>query len=202
MLMSDPSRTPDRIADLLVHVGRAARSEEGRSGLTAAQWTCLRFFARANRSTRTPSGFASYQATTRGTASQIIKTLEARGLITRRRSDRDGRSVRFDLTEAGRAQLSHDPLGNLIGVIATLDAAECVQALDTLTRIATAAAELRAAPAFGTCLDCRHFSTVNGGGYCACLEAELAADETTKLCASFRGRSPISQPEGHSDGRA
>jgi DNA-binding MarR family transcriptional regulator len=200
--MTDPSRTPDRIADLLVHVGRAARSEDGRSDLTAAQWTCLRFFARANGSTRTPSGFASYQATTRGTASQIIKTLEARGLITRRRSDRDGRSVRFDLTEAGRALLSRDPLRDLVDVIGTLEAAERVQVLDTLSRVVSAVADLRAGPAFGTCLDCSHFSASDGSGYCACMAAELAADDTTKLCASFRGPTPTSQSQGQSDGRA
>jgi len=71
--------TPDRIAELLVHVGRAAQSADARSELTAAQWTCLRFFARANGTTRTPSAFASFQATTRGTASQIIKSLERPG---------------------------------------------------------------------------------------------------------------------------
>jgi DNA-binding MarR family transcriptional regulator len=202
VVMNDPSRTPDRIADLLLHVGRAARSEEGRSDLTAAQWTCLRFFARANGSTRTPSGFASYQATTRGTASQIIKTLEGRGLIARYRSDRDGRSVRFDLTEAGSALLSRDPLRDLIGVIATLDAADRVQVLDALTRIASAAADLRAGPAFGTCLDCSHFSASDGSGYCACMAAHLAADETTKLCASYRGPTLTPQPEGHKDGTA
>src|SRR6056297_3898027 len=110
LAMTRDPRTPDRIAELLVHVGRAAQSEDARSELTAAQWTCLRFFARANGSTRTPSAFASFQATTRGTASQIVKGLEARGLIVRRRSERDRRSVCFDLTETGRAMLDADQL--------------------------------------------------------------------------------------------
>src|ERR1700730_8622173 len=35
------------------------------------------FFARANSFSRTPSAFAEFQATTRGTASQAIKALEA-----------------------------------------------------------------------------------------------------------------------------
>src|SRR6056297_2870418 len=108
--MLDKPHTPDRIAELLVHVGRAAQSEDARTDLTAAQWTCLRFFARANGSSRTPSAFASFQATTRGTASQIIKSLERRGLVVRRRSERDRRSVRFDLTEQGRAMLDADQL--------------------------------------------------------------------------------------------
>src|SRR6056297_3100762 len=122
--MIDEPQTPDRIAELLVHVGRAARSGDMGSELTGAQWTGLRFFARANGSTRTPSGFASFQATTRGTASQIIKSLERRGLVARTRSERDRRSVCFDLTEQGRTVLDNDPLRVLVGLIDGLDDAE------------------------------------------------------------------------------
>src|SRR6516225_1312032 len=50
----------------------------------------LRFFARANSFSRTPSAFAEFQATTRGTASQSIKALEAGGYLVRQRSQADG----------------------------------------------------------------------------------------------------------------
>ncbi len=185
----------EHIADLLVHMGRAARSEDGPSDLTAAQWACLRFFARSNDSTRTPSGFASFQATTRGTSSQIIKSLVARGLIARVRCHSDGRSVRLDLTEAGRALLKRDPLGGLIWVIASLPAADRAQFLGTLSRVASAAASLRPGAAFGTCLDCSHFTPAEGGGTCACMAAHLAADEITQLCGSYRG--PIATYREH-----
>lgn len=183
--MTDPTGTPDRIAELLVHVGRAARSEETGSALTAAQWTCLRFFARANGSTRTPSGFASFQATTRGTASQIIKSLEARGLITRTRSDRDRRRVCFDLTDAGRSVLSRDPLRDLIGVIAELAPAERDGFLKTLSGLAAHLAMRRDMPVFGTCRDCGHFADSDERAYCACMAEELAAVDIAKLCASY-----------------
>jgi len=192
--MIDPVGTPDRIAELLVHVGRAAQCEDGRSELTAAQWTCLRFFSRANGSTRTPSGFASFQATTRGTASQIIKTLEGRGLIRRHRSDRDRRSVRFDLTDDGLAMLSRDPMADLIGVIGHLGASNRARFLDTLSHVASAIAALREVPAFGSCRDCCHFTASGGSGHCACMAAELAAGEIDKLCASYRG--PAGAPAG------
>src|SRR3974377_1180868 len=51
--------------------------------LSPAQWMALRFFARANSFSRTPSAFAEFQATTRGTASQAIKALEAGGGLAR-----------------------------------------------------------------------------------------------------------------------
>ncbi|HKN41440.1 MAG TPA: hypothetical protein VJV87_00945, partial [Sphingomicrobium sp.] len=38
-------------------------------------WMALRFFSRANSFSRTPSAFAEFQATTRGTATQAIKAL-------------------------------------------------------------------------------------------------------------------------------
>ena len=185
--MINEPETPDRIAELLVHVGRAARSEDARSELTAAQWTCLRFFARANGSTRTPSRFASFQATTRGTASQIIKSLERKGLVARTRSERDRRSVSFDLTEHGHAMLSRDPLRDLIGLIDGLASDDRERFLDTLTRLAFGLALRREVPAFGTCQDCSHFGKSGGSAYCACMAEELAADEMTKLCASYRG---------------
>jgi DNA-binding MarR family transcriptional regulator len=198
--MIETARTPDRIADLLLHLGRAARREGGLSDLTAAQWTCLRFFARANGSTRTPSGFASFQATTRGTASQIVRSLERRGLVARNRSTRDGRSVRFDLTEAGRAMLGQDPLRELIGEIDALGSAERDRFLGTLSRLASALSVRRAAPAFGTCRDCCHFTAAGPAGHCACMAAELAADEIDRLCASYRGPVPATEEEGERHG--
>jgi DNA-binding MarR family transcriptional regulator len=197
-----PAQTPDRIAELLVHVGRAARSEDALSDLTAAQWTCLRFFARANGSTRTPSGFASFQATTRGTASQIIKTLERRGLIVRTPSERDRRSVCFDLTDEGTAMLARDPLRHLIGVIEALATTERDGFLATLSRLSSALALRRDMPAFGTCRDCSHFGTSGDTAYCACMAAELAAEETTKLCASYSGPILTGRREGSRDDAA
>ena len=183
--MTIKPQTPEQIAELLVHMGRAARSEDSASGLTAAQWTCLRFFARANGSTRTPSGFASFQATTRGTASQIVKSLQRKGLIIGVRSDRDRRSVSFDLTEDGRAMLAYDPLRDLIDVINGLATVERDSFLAILTRLASNLAIQRDVPAFGTCHDCSHFELSGDTAYCACMAQELATIDIPKLCASY-----------------
>lgn len=197
--MSVPSATSHQIAELLVHVGRAARSKTAGSGLTAAQWTCLRFFASANDRTRTPSCFASFQATTRGTASQIIKSLEGAGLIARTRSDHDRRSVCFDLTGAGRAILEDDPLGDLTDLLDGLGEAERDRFLATLSHLAGHLAARRDVPTFGTCRDCSHFETSDNAGYCACMAAELALEETTKLCGSYTS-SRTSMTKGNAHG--
>ncbi|MCA1776954.1 MAG: MarR family transcriptional regulator [Loktanella sp.] len=176
-------------------MGRAAHSETAGSNLTAAQWTCLRFFARANGSTRTPSCFASFQATTRGTASQIIKSLERAGLIARRPSEHDRRSVCFDLTDAGRTILEDDPLCDLTDVLDGLGRADRNHFLTTLSRLSGALAERRDVPAFGTCRDCSHFSTSGDAAFCSCMAAELAKEEITKLCGSYRS-SRIAMTQG------
>ena len=64
-------------AELLLQVGRLVQAEGYDGELSPAQWMALRFFARANPFSRTPSEFAEFQATTRGTATQAIKALEA-----------------------------------------------------------------------------------------------------------------------------
>jgi len=194
-----PADTPERLAELLVHIARSARCEPGAAGegggddvagtpLTPAQWSALRFFARANQGSRTPSAFASFQATTRGTASQTIKTLEARGLLSRRRAEDDGRSVRFDLTAAGRVRLAGDPLRHLGAVLAGLDE----RARDALARILPEIADRLAAErgggAIGTCATCDHYAAEGQGGYCACMAAGLSPGEIGQLCARYAPR--------------
>ena len=70
-------------AELLLLVGRLVQAEGYDGELSPAQWMALRFFARANPFSRTPSAFAEFQATTRGTATQAIKALEAGGYLVR-----------------------------------------------------------------------------------------------------------------------
>src|SRR5258705_2181410 len=96
-------------AELLLLLGRLVQAEGYEGELSPAQWMALRFFARANSFSRTPSAFAEFQATTRGTASQAIKALEAGGHLVRRRSQAHGRSATLRLTANGHAVAERDP---------------------------------------------------------------------------------------------
>ena len=73
--MSATGRNATEFADLVLQLGRAAYADCAAGGLTQAQWIAMRYFARANRFSRTVSGFADFHGTTRGTASQTIKSL-------------------------------------------------------------------------------------------------------------------------------
>jgi DNA-binding MarR family transcriptional regulator len=185
--MDSKVTSTDEIAELLVYLGRAARGGDAASDLTAAQWTALRFFARANDVSRTPSAFASFHATTRGTASQTIKSLLAKRYLARHESADDRRSVRFDLTDSGLAALRDDPLRALSEAIERLDGGLKSALRQALPALAGELAEIRDTVAFGTCGDCRHFA---GGSisYCACVAAELAPADIGRLCINFSAR--------------
>src|SRR2546422_8177716 len=100
-------------AELLLLVGRLVQAEGYDGELSPAQWMALRFFARPNSFSRTPSAFAEFQATTRGTASQAIKALEAGGYFVRQRSEADRRSVNLRLPDKGKKGLAGGPFSVL-----------------------------------------------------------------------------------------
>jgi DNA-binding MarR family transcriptional regulator len=183
--MNDNPATTEEIAELLVYLGRAARGTDAGSNLTVAQWTAMRFFARANHLSRTPSAFASFHATTRGTASQIIKSLMQRGYLVRHQAVDDRRSVRLDLTHSGQAIMHFDPLNNLTEAIDQLEGKLRMALRQALPALAGELAKVRGTVAFGTCGDCRHFSDSGAVRYCACVDAELAPDDLGCLCVNF-----------------
>jgi DNA-binding MarR family transcriptional regulator len=178
-------------AEQLVHLARLVHGGAREDGLTPAQWTALRYFARANRFSRTPSAFSEFHATTRGTASQTVKSLVALGLLERRPNEHDGRSALFEVTQAGHARLAEDPLGALGAIIDALPPGERRSFSATLARLTGRMARLRASPVFGNCVDCGHCDTsLDGPAYCRCTQSLLADAEMRALCADFAPATP------------
>src|SRR3977135_4639573 len=120
LLVEEAIMSARETAELLLLVGRLVQAEGYDGELSPAQWMALRFFARANLFSRTPSAFAEFQATTRGTASQAIKALEAAGYLVRQRSQADGRSVTVRLTNKGKKALARDPFEVLVRAVDAL----------------------------------------------------------------------------------
>jgi len=179
------------IAELVLHLGRMASGEGLAKGLTPAQRTALRYFARANRFSRTPSAFAAFHGTTRGTASQTIKNLETQGYLTRMRSDADGRSTRLDLTDKARAVLVNDLFEALVRAADALPPGVRRDFANALQRILGQVAWERGKPPFGTCASCKH---LEGDGCCRERQARYACgfanvplllEELDELCIYF-----------------
>lgn len=183
--------SPCHTAELLVHVARLVHGAASDPSLTPAQWTALRYFASANRFSRTPSAFSEFHATTRGTASQTVKSLIAMGLLEKQANEADGRSALIEVTPAGRAKLAGDPLTDLTRCVRALPEAERVVFAETLVRLGSDLARLRAAPTFGQCGDCGHCDQeAPGGAYCRCTQSSLNGSDMSALCIDFAPATP------------
>jgi len=185
------------IAELVLRLGRIASGEGLVEGLTPAQWTVLRYFARANRFSRTPSAFAAFHGTTRGTASQTIKNLEIQGYLTRIRSQADGRSARLDFTDKGRAILVNDPFEAVVRAADDLPPGVHSHFAAALQRMLGQIAAERGRPPFGTCASCKH---LEGDGCCregqapyACgfIGEPLLPEDLDELCINFAPGKPM-----------
>lgn len=185
-------------ADMLFHLTREAVQGGEGAELTPAQWAALRFFSRASRPSRTPSGFAQYHVTTRGTASQTVKSLENRGYLKRVRSTRDGRSFAFELTPAGHDRLADDPVKALEDALETLPDEMVRQFRNVLQASMGRVARRRGRTELGTCGDCenlyRAIASDRPEMVCGCTGERLAATDFTRLCVHFRRRVPEDAP--------
>lgn len=169
-------------AELIGRLDRLARAGERLGDLNPVQWEALRYLARANRFSRTPAALAEYLGSTRGTVSQTIIALETKGYVAKRASARDGRSVDLELTNAGRAALSEDTLGELAADLAA--GTDASKLADLLAEGLRAALARRGGKAFGVCRTCRHFSAdgTEAPYRCALLDEPLSAHDAELIC--------------------
>jgi DNA-binding MarR family transcriptional regulator len=185
------------IAELVFHLGRIASGEGLVEGLTAAQWAALRYFAQANRFSRTPSAFAAFHGTTRGTASQTIKSLEIQGYLTRIRSEGDRRSVQLVLTEKASGIVANDPLESLVRAADSLPPGVQSHFANALQRMLGEVSQERGKPLFGTCTSCQHLesdgcSRAGQANYaCGFTREPLLLQELEEVCINFIHGKPM-----------
>ena len=184
-----------KTAELLLQVGRLVQAEGYDGELSPAQWMALRYFARANPFSRNPSAFAEFQATTRGTASQVIKALEASGYLVRQRSKVDGRSVSLRLTSKGKKALARDPFEILVRAVDSLDTTGRSAMRRALYQVMSTLATIGARRQIGVCQDCTHFgrkmcgnlpSTGSSAAECLLLCVPIQPEDVGLLCVHFQ----------------
>jgi DNA-binding MarR family transcriptional regulator len=184
------------IAELVFHLGRIASGEGLEEKLTPAQWAVLRYFALANRFSRTPSAFAAFHSTTRGTASQTIKSLETQGYLSRVRSENDKRSVQLVLTEKASGILANDPFESLVRAAEVLPQSIRNQFANTLQRMLDHVAQERGKPPFGTCTSCQHLESCDDNKdeqtpyACGFTREPLTVEELNEVCFNFVSGKP------------
>jgi DNA-binding MarR family transcriptional regulator len=109
------------LARLIEQVGKAAYNLGYTPGLNPAQWAALRYFDEATIERRTVTGFAQFQGTTKGTASQTVAAMVRKGYLRRIADKQDRRVHRLALTDEGLVLLKGDPLQELSRALETLN---------------------------------------------------------------------------------
>ena len=127
-----------RITQLQREVFLAQRATFSRHGLDAPSFDVLVALRRAGEPYQlTPTALMRTALVTSGAITQRLDRLEQRGLITRERSDADGRAVVVTLTEAGRQALDDalpDHLATERDMLSGLSDAEQSQLAELLRR--------------------------------------------------------------------
>ena len=127
-----------RISQLQREVFLAQRATFARHGLDVPSFDVLAALRRAGAPYQlTPTALMRTALVTSGAITQRLDRLEERGLITRTRSDADGRAVVVTLTRAGRDALDAalpDHLETERGLLEGLTAAELEQLAGLLRR--------------------------------------------------------------------
>ncbi len=123
-MRNDPKLSVRGLARLIEQVGKAAYNLGYTPGLNPAQWAALRYFDEATIERRTVTGFAQFQGTTKGTASQTVAALVRKGYLRRVSDKQDRRVHRLMITDEGQNLLRVDPLQELGKALESLEQEE------------------------------------------------------------------------------
>ncbi|MFI4986664.1 MAG: MarR family winged helix-turn-helix transcriptional regulator [Alphaproteobacteria bacterium] len=194
--LATPPGTAGEVSELLDRLRRASNALQFVHGLNPAQWEALRFLGRANRYSRSPSTLAEYLGTTKGTASQTLAALDAKGYVERCRDCDDRRGVSVELTEKGRELLTRDPMLCIERTVAALPS-ECAAHL--AKGLSVVLGKIRGGcrqGAFGVCGRCNHLVAAGAAEttLCGLTRDPLSEGDVKLLCVNFADR-PGDAPE-------
>ncbi len=175
----------DDILILLERIGRVLQNDGHSDGLKPTQWEALRYFARANRFSRSPSALTAYLGMTKGTVSQTVSALEKKGFIEKATGDADRRQVLIEVTAKGEKLLRRDPLENLSASLSKLPASQRQELKEGLGDFLRATLRQRKGRPFGACKTCRYFQKNASGGAphkCGLLDEPLSVADSEMIC--------------------
>jgi len=190
-MTSDP--TPARIVDLIERLGRSVRLRSYADNLNPAQWEALRYLARCNARSNTPTALAGFLGTTKGTVSQTVTALERKGLVRKAFRPGQGRALSIKVTRRGRDLLRQDPTEAIETAMRRLvdqdrlGSADAVR--ETLNGLLRIVQDQCAQRSYGQCCTCRHFQVDAPGGLphrCALWDEPVSAAQANEICAEHQ----------------
>jgi len=175
--------------ELLERVTELLRAEERRvgsaEGLQPVHLHVLGYLDRCNRYSDNPAAVAEYLDATKGTVSQSLKLLQARGLVRSEPDAADRRRTHLALTPTGRRVVRRcRPPGLYRSARKALGARSGALTAE-LERLLRALQRAHGGRAFGVCATCRHFRPGAGGGgaaQCGLTLEPLGVRDAEKIC--------------------
>ena len=178
------------IIEELDRLGRVTRAVQFSDGLNPAQWEALRFLARANKYSRTAGALTKFLGATKGTVSQTVSALEEKGLIAKVRSEVDRRIVELEVTKAGSALISNDPLLPLVRLAESLPDTISDGLQRMLAELTAAIQAQQHMKCFGVCWPCQRFIAIDPGAEalarCGLTGEPMSDTETRKICVNYQ----------------
>ncbi|WP_252273825.1 MarR family winged helix-turn-helix transcriptional regulator [Pseudomonas subflava] len=154
--------------------------------LQPIQVSALIYLSRCNRYSNTPLAVTEYLGLTKGTVSQSLKALEAKGLIEKSQDQRDRRSVHLELTALARELLaSVAPPQFLSAALEQMgERAQDLEALfgDLLRQIQRS----EDVPGFGLCRTCRFHQQRDGAPFCGLTQEPLRQPDVELICREYQ----------------
>lgn len=175
-----------RLYEYLTRITRLLQAEERASteGLQPVQLHALAYLTRCNRYSDRPAAVAEYLRVTKGTASQTLRVLEARGLIVKRTDTRDRRVIRLRPTSKARRLLHRaTPPPLMKAALAELSSSDDEKLQDSLENLLRHLQRINEGRSFGVCHTCRHFLREDAGRFrCGLTTERLSAADSRLIC--------------------
>ena len=171
----------ERLAHLLRTEERTAGLGDG---LQPVHLQVLAYLARCNRYSNSPAGVADYLGLTKGTVSQTLNLLEARGWIRKSPSLIDKRVVHLQLTDDGRQRLQQLwPPTRVNEALSALTGAQQQQLAGALGDLLTALQHSQNGLSFGVCHSCQHFQQEGPQQFrCGLTQEPLSVADSALIC--------------------
>mgnify|MGYP003339933878 FL=1 len=201
LIKIDRDELPGRLVSGLSEIGLAMKSRpwrrQGRQGVGPLQVQVLSFLRTQPNRCAMVSVIAKELSVKLPTASEVIRTLELKQLVRRRRSDTDNRVVTVHLTAKGMkaSQVGTGWPEALAAATQQLSVQEQANLLAVLVKLIRALQMQGEIPVARMCVSCEHFGpNVHPGStaphHCQFLDAPLA-DQSLRLdCSDYSEAAP------------
>ena len=177
----------ETVHDIIERLGNLVRADVRAAchaqGVRPVQFAALSYLSQCNRYSDTPQAVAEYLGLTKGTVSQTLKVLEAKGLLLKRGDARDKRVVRLKPTARGRRLVERIiPSESVAAGIKSLPVSERREMAEVLQELLRSLQRANGLKTFAPCRTCRFHQQREGGYFCELTQEPLADDDASLLC--------------------